>query len=127
MKKHKDKATTPEAKKLLERELEGGTAGALAGATMGALGGPPGVIAGGVVGAIVGAIAGRAVEKGDEVRAADDRELDRETGVSGGELGAPNLAHPPAKTGAYSAGSAGAGEGNQEEPAEGPFQRPPES
>ena len=94
MTKTKDEQAADDAKKRVERELEGGTAGALAGATMGALAGAPGAIAGAVVGAIAGAVTGRAVEKADEARAAEDRELDGEIGVSGGGLGAPNLEHP---------------------------------
>ena len=92
---------------------------------MGAVAGPPGAIAGAVVGAIAGAVAGRAAEQTDESRAAEDRELDGEIGVSGGELGAPNLKHPPAKIGAYSGGSAGVSPSSgDEEPAEGPIQPP---
>ena len=125
MKKVKDKTAHREGKKLVERELEAGTAGALAGATMGAIAGAPGVVVGAMVGAIAGAVAGRAVEKGEESRAADDRALDAEIGVSKGELGAPNLEHPPAKAGAYSGGSAGVDPASSdEEPAEGPIQPP---
>jgi hypothetical protein len=123
--KKKQEVSAADHKKRVERELEGGGAGALAGATMGAFAGPPGMLAGAVVGALAGAAAGLAVEKGDESRAADDRELDREIGVSEGELGAPNLKHPPAKVGAYSGSSAGAGTpGGDAEPAEGPIQPP---
>jgi hypothetical protein len=120
------KDTTPSnAKKRREHEVEGGTAGALAGATLGAIAGPPGAVAGAVVGAIAGAVAGRVVEGSNEARAAEDEELDREIGVSGGELGAPNLEHPPAKIGAYSGGSAGVGPMDDDEsPAEGPIQPP---
>jgi hypothetical protein len=125
MTKTKDKQAADDAKKRVERELEGGTAGALAGATIGAIGGAPGAIAGAIVGAIAGAVTGRAVEKADEARAAGDRELDGEIGVSGGGLGAPNLEHPPARIGAYSGGSSGASPaGTDEEPAEGPIQPP---
>jgi hypothetical protein len=107
MTKTKNKEATDHAKKRTERELEGGAA------------------AGAVVGAIVGAVAGRATEQNDESRAAEDRKLDAEIGVSGGELGAPNLKHPPAKTGTYSGGSAGvAPSSGDEEPAEGPMQSP---
>jgi len=127
MKKHKDEATSADDKKRHERELEGGTAGALAGATIGAIAGAPGIVAGAVVGAITGAVAGRAVQKDDAERAAEDRELDHEIGVSSAELGAPNLEHPPAKIGAYSGSSTGAGATEEEEPAEGPFQSPTES
>jgi hypothetical protein len=114
--------TEAEAKRLAER----GVAGALAGATMGAVAGGPGAIAGAVVGAIAGAVAGRAVETGEEARRAEDRELDHETGVSEGNLGALDLEHPPAKIGAYSGGSLGVGavEGD-DDVAEGPFELPP--
>jgi hypothetical protein len=50
--------------------------------------------------------------------------LDDEIGVSGGELGAPNLEHPPAKVGAYSGTSAGVSSEGGEQPAEGPMQTP---
>jgi hypothetical protein len=112
-------------KKRHARELEGGAAGALAGATIGAVAGAPGAIAGAVVGAILGAAAGLAVEKGNEARDAEDGELDAEIGVEDGELGAPNLKHPPAKIGAYSASSAGVHSGESDaEPAEGPIEPP---
>jgi Glycine zipper len=125
MTKTKDKGATDKTKKRVERELEGGAAGALAGAAVGSVAGPPGAIAGAVIGAIAGAVAGRAAEMTDESRAAEDQKLDGEIGVSGGELGAPNLKHPPAKIGAYSGGSAGVGPSSgDEEPAEGPIQPP---
>jgi len=120
-----DKPVDPNKKKQLEREVEAGAAGALAGATMGAVAGPPGAIAGAVVGAVAGAVAGRAVEKGVEAREAEDQELDGEIGVSDGEMGAPNLKHPPAKIGAYSGASAGVGGStDDEEPDEGPIPAP---
>lgn len=109
-----------------EHEAEAGVAGALAGAAMGAVAGPPGAAAGAVIGGVVGALAASAVEKDAAERTAEDRELDAEIGVSGGDLGAPNLKHPPAKRGLYSAGSAGAGAMSDAAPAEGPMQ-PPES
>ena len=57
--------------------------------------------------------------------AAHDRELDEEIGVMGGDLGAPNLKHPPAKVGAYSTAATGTGaSGGGSEPAEGPMQIP---
>jgi hypothetical protein len=64
------------------------------------------------------------IEKNSAAKEAEDAKLDAEIGVSGGELGAPNLAHPPAKVGAYSGSSAGSGEGDGEEPSEGPMQTP---
>jgi hypothetical protein len=126
--KTSDATKQSNTKKHVEREFEGGTAGALAGAAVGAIAGPPGAIAGAVVGAIAGAFAGRAVEDQDEARTAEDARLDDEIGVGGGEggeMGAPNLEHPPAKIGAYSGGSTGvASSGDDESPAEGPIQPP---
>jgi hypothetical protein len=44
--------------------------------------------------------------------------------VSEGDLGAPNLQHPPAKVGTCSVASAGGEPHDDDEPAEGPFQPP---
>jgi hypothetical protein len=107
-----------------EREAEGGAGGAIAGAALGAVAGPPGIIAGAVLGGLVGAIAGAAVERGAERASDRTRELDQVIGVMGGDLGAPNLEHPPATRGTYSAGSAGAAASSGQEPAEGPIQSP---
>ncbi len=109
-----------------EREAGGGVAGALAGAAMGAVAGPPGVVVGAVIGAAAGAIGEATIERNSVAARAEDAKLDAEIGVSGGELGAPNLKHPPAKIGAYSGSSAGSGDTDGEEPAEGPMQPPPE-
>ena len=98
--------------------------GALAGAAIGAVAGPPGAIAGAMIGAAAGALSGVAADKASDERKEEDEKLDHEIGVSGGELGAPNLKHPPAKIGAYSGSSAGAGTSTDEEPAEGPIQPP---
>ena len=122
--KHKGPRSVTETNLRHEREVEGGVGGAIAGAALGALAGPPGAAAGAIIGAIAGAIAGAAVEEGEEARAAEDARLDEEIGVSGGELGAPNLEHPPATVGAYSLGSVGVSTGGGDEPAEGPMQTP---
>jgi phage tail tape-measure protein len=111
-------------KRRIAHEAEGGVSGALAGAALGAGAGPPGMVAGAVIGGVAGAIAGAALDSESSVQAARTRELDAEIGVSEGDLGAPNLAHPPAKVGAYSAASAGAASPSGEEPAEGPMQTP---
>jgi phage tail tape-measure protein len=115
-----------ETSKRHEREIEGGGGGAIAGAAVGSLAGPVGTAVGAVVGAVAGAIMGAAVENGEAAKAAEDRDLDEEIGVSEGELGAPNLKHPPAKVGAYSGGSAGTSSSSDDddEPAEGPIQTP---
>jgi hypothetical protein len=108
------------------REAEGIVSGAVAGAVLGAAAGPVGIVAGGVLGGAAGAAAASALESDAKRKGARDRELDEEIGVTGGELGAPNLKHPPARIGAYSAASAGvatAGD-DDEAPAEGPMSPP---
>ena len=70
---------------------------------MGAIAGPPGAAAGAVIGGLVGAVATGVVEKQAEARALHDEELDEEIGVMGGEIGAPNLKHPPTAVEAYEA------------------------
>jgi len=93
---------------------------------LGAAAGPVGMVAGGVLGGAAGAAAASALESDAKRKGAHDRELDEEIGVTGGELGAPNLKHPPARVGAYSAASAGvATSGDDDEaPAEGPMSPP---
>jgi len=105
-------------------EAEGTASGALVGAVVGAMAGPPGVVAGAIVGGVAGALTGAALDDESSRRAARDRELDDAIGVSGGDLGAPNLAHPPATVGAYSSASAGVATTSGEAPAEGPMQPP---
>jgi outer membrane lipoprotein SlyB len=79
----------------MEHEAEAGALGALGGAVAGAGAGLPGALVGAAVGAIAGAIAGAALDSADSDRSARTRKLDAEIGVSGGDLGAPNLLHPP--------------------------------
>jgi hypothetical protein len=110
----------------LEREVVGAVAGAAVGASVGAMAGPPGIAAGAAVGAIAGAMAERAVGREADKHAGEDARLDAEIGVSGGDLGAPNLAHPPARVGAYSDASVGAGQRGGRQPAEGPIPEPDE-
>ena len=105
-------------------EAEAAAAGALGGAAMGAMAGPPGAAAGAVIGGVVGALAAGAAEANAADLADTERRLDAELGISEGDIGAPNLKHPPAKTGAFSAASSGAGSSSDEEPAEGPIQVP---
>jgi phage tail tape-measure protein len=105
-------------------EAEGAASGALAGAALGAAAGPPGMIAGAVIGGIAGAAAGAALDTASSREEARTRELDAEIGVTEGDLGAPNLKHPPAKVGAYSGASSGAAASSGEEAAEGPMQTP---
>jgi hypothetical protein len=103
-------------------EAEGVASGAAAGAVLGAGAGPAGVVAGALIGGAVGAVAASALEKDAARKEARTRELDEQIGVIGGDLGAPNLKHPPAGVGAYSAASVGVQtSGDDGEPAEGPI------
>jgi phage tail tape-measure protein len=106
-------------------DAEGLASGAMVGAVVGAAAGPPGMVAGAVIGAVAGGIAAMAIDSDEDRRAARTKELDDEIGVTGGDLGAPNLQHPPATVGAYSVAAAGA-ETSVEVPAEGPNQVPGE-
>ncbi len=106
----------------VKREAEGVASGAAAGAVLGAGAGPVGMVAGALIGGAAGAVAASALEKEAARRVAHARKLDEQIGVTGGDLGAPNLKHPPARVGAYSAASAGAATSrDDEEPAEGPI------
>jgi hypothetical protein len=111
-------------KRRLAREAEGGASVALVGALVGVAAGPPGMIAGAILGGVAGALAGGVADDDASRQASHTRKLDEEIGVSGGDLGAPNLTHPPAKIGAYSMASAGLGSSSGGEPAEGPMQTP---
>jgi phage tail tape-measure protein len=109
-----------------EREAGGGVAGALAGAALGAIAGPPGVAVGAVLGAVAGSIAEVTIERNSAAKQTENDKLDAQIGVSGGELGAPNLEHPAATLGAYSGSSAGTNQAESEDPADGPIQPPPD-
>jgi hypothetical protein len=125
MKTKKKSALSKEGKRRIEHEAEGVASGAIAGAVFGSIAGPPGMVAGAVLGGAAGAITGAVLDREHSRKAARTRVVDAEIGVSDGELGAPNLEHPPAKIGAYSAGSAGGGTtSSDDEPAEGPMQPP---
>jgi outer membrane lipoprotein SlyB len=99
MKKNKEKkvrtASATAAILRIEHEAEAGALGAIGGAAAGAGAGLPGTIVGAVVGAIAGALTGAAVDSADRDRAARTRKLDAEIGVTEGNIGAPNLLHPP--------------------------------
>ncbi len=110
--------------KKLEHEAEGGAGGAVAGAILGAVAGPPGAVVGAILGAAAGALAGLAIDRGTTENEAVDAGLDEAIGVSGGEMGAPNLEHPPATRGAFSGASAGVAPAADGEPAEGPIPSP---
>jgi hypothetical protein len=108
----------------LAHEAEGAASGAMAGTVLGAAAGPPGMIAGAVIGAAAGAMAGAVLDTQAAKEALRTRELDAQIGVSGGNIGAPNLQHPPAKVGAFSGASVGAAAPSGGAPAEGPMQSP---
>lgn len=95
-------------------------AGAAAGAAIGSMAGPVGAIAGAAIGGAMGAAAGMAVESATRAHEAADVKLDQDIGVYDGDLGAPNLEHPPAKIGAFSSASSGAGRSSHA-PASGPM------
>jgi hypothetical protein len=95
--------------------------GAVSGAVIGAMAGPPGIAIGAAIGAAAGAIGAAASSIADANREKNEAELDDTIGLSGGDLGAPSLKHPPSKRGVYSAASAGIGApGGNAAPAEGP-------
>lgn len=114
------KSNETQKRRSLAHELEGAVGGAVAGAAIGAFAGPVGSIAGAVFGGAVGAITETVLENEEHRAQARRRQLDDDTGVTKGSLGAPNLKHPPAKVGSYSGASAGVSGGGST-PAEGPI------
>jgi hypothetical protein len=127
MKKEKKKKVEDQSSKdstrRLEHEAGGGASGAVVGAIVGASAGPPGMVAGAIIGGVAGALAGKVLDQESAASEQRTRELDEEIGVSGGDLGAPNLKHPPPTGGAYSAASSGVRPA-EDAPAEGPIQTP---
>jgi nucleotide-binding universal stress UspA family protein len=83
--------------------------GAVAGAVTGSIAGPPGAAAGAIIGTAIGMAIGRTLDDEDARKHVRDEELDRQIGVSEGDLGAAARNQPPARVDAYSAGSAGVG------------------
>jgi hypothetical protein len=102
-------------------EAVGAAGGAIAGGILGSIAGPPGVAAGALLGGIAGAITEAALENGAADDATRARELDAELGISGGDIGAKSLRHPPAKRAAYTGASVGADGSSDSAPAEGPI------
>lgn len=105
-------------------EAGGAAGGALAGAALGSIGGPAGAAAGAVIGGVVGAFVAKISDEESARVNLHDGELDATIGVNGGDLGAPNLEHPPSVRGAYSGASAGCGGGGGSSPSSGPMQTP---
>jgi len=114
-----DRKTSPARRRL--REAAGGAAGAIGGAALGAMAGPPGAVAGAVIGGIVGALACAAIQNEAIEISERQRELDAELGISDGDIGAPNLEHPPSERGAFSTAVCGAEVITDAQPAEGPM------
>lgn len=91
--------TAPRAERIeeLEKSLEehsiaapvalDAAAGAAAGAIAGTIAGPIGMAIGAMIGGFVGGAAGVAVETSGQQERAHDEQLDRDIGVSGGDLG----------------------------------------
>jgi hypothetical protein len=97
---------------------------ALAGAVLGFMAaGPIGIVVGLILGTVVGVLVAIALNRQTRIDGERDRLSDEAIGVYYGSLGAPNLEHPPARIGAFSAGSMGRSSWNPEEPenAEGPM------
>jgi hypothetical protein len=102
--------------------LVGMMAGAAAGAPTGANTGPVGIAIGAVIGSAIGASSGVAMDLIELEHRVHDEQLDRDIGVSGGDIGAGDvLTHPPPRHSLFSAGVAGAGGRVSHAPAEGPM------
>jgi hypothetical protein len=105
-------------------EAGGAAGGAIAGAALGSIAGPAGAAAGAVIGGVVGAFVAKVSDEEAARVSFHDGELDEAIGVTGGDLGAPNLKHPPAIRGTYSAASCGGAGGGGGSEADGPMQAP---
>jgi len=88
-------------------------AAAAAGALAGTVGGPLGMAIGAVIGGLVGAAAGVAVESEGREKSAHDEQLDRDIGVSGGNIGEASPDQPPSR-GRFHAASLGVSDGATE-------------
>ncbi len=131
------RAKLPEPERLREeqeastrhlKEAGGAVAGAVGGAGLGVLAGPPGVAAGAVIGAVAGTLTAWAMDAEATEKEAADRELDKDIGVDGGDIGTSRLKHPPARVGAVSAEAAGSAGASTDDTvsAAGPIGAPPE-
>jgi phage tail tape-measure protein len=96
--------------------------GAAAGATTGALAGPPGIVAGALIGGAIGAVAGAMLHRDRVQHEADEEQLDRDIGVSGGNIGEVQPGAPASVRGVFHAASMGIGSGGGQAPSEGPMQ-----
>lgn len=109
------------ARVLPARRVALGVAGALCGALLGSMAALPGAIAGAVMGGIVGALAAAPFHDAELISGSRDDKMDVALGIYDGDVGAPNLEHPPAKVGAFSAASSGAESLTDHAPVEGPM------
>lgn len=100
--------------------------GVAAGAALGAFAGPAGIVAGALIGSGVGAVLAIAQNRQMHRNAEGEDLYDEELGIIGGQLGSPNLDHPPATVGTYSAGSLGLASSTEVRAAEGPITYPDE-
>jgi hypothetical protein len=109
--KRKTEPSPEEAAGLPRRHGAGpyGIEGAVAGAAIGAMAGPVGIVAGSAIGGLIGAVAEEVLNEEEARRSKHDAELDEEIGVTGGTMGAAKPNQPPARFGAYSSASSGAG------------------
>ena len=96
--------------------------GAAAGAATGMVGGPPGMVAGALIGGAIAAAAGAVLHRDRAEHEAEDEQLDRDIGVSGGNIGEAAPGAPSAVRGTFHAASIGVGGGSSQAPSEGPMQ-----
>lgn len=91
--------------------------GIVAGAALGAFAGPVGLVAGAIGGSIVGAVLAIGHNRQIHLEALEEERIDRELGIIGGDIGAPNLHHPPPSIGGlYHSSSLGMGGATDEGP-----------
>jgi len=88
------------------------------------MGGPIGAVVGAAIGAAMGAVSGWGADQASQDQDAVDAQLDEEIGVTAGNIGSPNLRHPPSQINAPSAAASGAGATDSEADAAGPIQNP---
>jgi len=121
------KKSTRQAPHGLGYEVLYGAVGGLGGAGLGAVAaGLPAAVAGAIIGAGAGALAGWASAAQRAEVSQHDSRLDEDIGVTGHDLGVPELEHPPSRVGAFSKETAGAGTSVNTTEAAGPIGRAPE-
>jgi phage tail tape-measure protein len=96
-------------------------AGAAVGAAAGVIAGPAGMAIGAFLGGAIGAAVGEVLHLDHEAAARRDEQLDKDIGVSGGDLGAASPNQPPSR-GVFHSASMGVSHGTGSAPSEGPIQ-----